>query len=69
MNNISVKIVQAVIIVITVFVIGLLIGFPLMWLWNYVMPALGLPELDYWKIMALYFLARALVVPIHTSIK
>ncbi len=36
--------------VLTIFFIGVLLGFPIMWLWNYTMPDIfGLPELSFWQ--------------------
>lgn len=41
--------------------IGLLIAFPVMWLWNYVMPDLfGLPTIVFWQAFALYTLSSIL---------
>ena len=51
----------AIIGIIIIFITGLILGYPLMLLWNYVMPYLfGLPLLTYWKAVALYFLCDLL---------
>ena len=45
-----------------VLVIGLLLVFPIMWLWNYLMPMVfGLPKLTYWQTYGLYVLINMLV--------
>ena len=48
-------------------VIGLIIGilllmiFPLMWAWNFVVPSMfGLPAITYWQMAVLYFVASCL---------
>jgi len=42
-------------------VIALLIGFPLMWLWNYVMPDIfGLTEITFWQAVAISLLSGSL---------
>ena len=41
----------------TLVLTGMVLGFPVMWLWNYVCPELfGLPEIDFWKALGLYAL-------------
>lgn len=46
---------------------GLLLVFPIMWLWNYLMPMVfGLPKLTYWQTYGLYVLINMLV-PKHSS--
>lgn len=47
-------------LVVTV-IIGMLMVWPLVWLWNFVMPDIfGLPEITYWQMFALYFLIQCL---------
>lgn len=47
-------------LVVTV-IIGMLMVWPLVWLWNFVMPDIfGLPEITYWQMFALYFLIECL---------
>ena len=41
--------------------LGLLIAFPVMWLWNYVIPdVFGLSTIVYWQAFALYTLCNIL---------
>jgi hypothetical protein len=42
-------------------VIGLLLVWPLVWMWNFVMPdVFGLSEITYWQMFWLYFLIQIL---------
>lgn len=42
-------------------IFGLLIGFPIMWLWNWLMPDLfGVPEIGFWEAWGLYMLSNVL---------
>lgn len=46
---------------------GLLLVFPIMWLWNYLMPMVfGLLKLTYWQTYGLYVLIN-MFVPNHSS--
>lgn len=48
--------------VIIIFITGIILGYPIMLLWNYVMPYLfGLPLLTYWRAVALFFLCDLLI--------
>ena len=48
-------------------ILGLLLVFPIMWLWNYLMPMVfGLPKLTYWQTYGLYLLVN-MFVPHSTS--
>lgn len=41
--------------------IGLLLVWPLVWMWNFVMPdVFGLSEITYWQMFWLYFLIQIL---------
>lgn len=41
--------------------LGLLLGFVVMWLWNWLMPAIfGLPLIGYWKAVGLFLLCHLL---------
>lgn len=43
-------------------VVGVLIAFPLMLLWNWLMPVIfGLPVITFWQALGLYMLAGVLV--------
>lgn len=42
-------------------ILGLLIAFPVLWIWNWLIPAiLGLPLISYWQAYALYLLCAIL---------
>ena len=42
-------------------VVGLIIGLPLMWLWNWLMPLIfGLPTITFWQAVGLYLLCGVL---------
>jgi len=42
-------------------IIGLLMGFPTMWCWNYLMPELfGLKEINFWQALVMQGLCSAL---------
>jgi len=42
-------------------VMGLVIGFPLMWLWNWLMPVVfGLPTITFYQAVGLYLLCGVL---------
>ena len=42
-------------------IVGAAIGYPVMWLWNELMPELfGLGEITFWQAVGLYLLAQAL---------
>ena len=46
---------------ICVLAIGLLLVWPLVWMWNFVMPdVFGLPEITYWQMFWLYMLIQCL---------
>lgn len=41
-------------------IVGLFVGLPVMWLWNWLMPAIfGLPVIGFWQAVGLYILAGA----------
>lgn len=47
---------------IMIIVIGLLCMFPIMWLWNWLVPSLfNGPELTFWQTAGLYFLINLLI--------
>jgi hypothetical protein len=40
---------------------GLILGFPIMWLWNWLMPMLfGIPTITFWQALGLYLLCSVL---------
>lgn len=48
-------------VAIFVTVIGFLLVWPLVWMWNFVMPdVFGLPEITYWQMFCLYMLIQCL---------
>lgn len=50
-------------------IIAAIIGYPVMWLWNYTMPYLfGIVEIDFWHALALELLCGILFKP-HNSDK
>ena len=58
---------QIFILFIVGLICGLLLVFPIMWLWNYLMPMVfGLPKLTYWQTYGLYVLIN-LFVPARSS--
>jgi|TARA_R110000744_G_scaffold197556_1_gene316824 hypothetical protein len=49
--------------------LGLLIAFPVMWLWNYVIPDIfGLPTIVFWQAFALYILSNILAKGVSTTV-
>lgn len=55
-------ILYAIIVFFVALAFGLLLVFPIMWLWNYLMPMVfGLPKLTYWQTYGLYVLINMLV--------
>ena len=60
-------ILYTVIVFLTALAFGLLLVFPIMWLWNYLMPMVfGLPKLTYWQTYGLYVLIN-MFVPNYSS--
>lgn len=54
--------------IVIILVTALLIGFPTMWLWNYVMPTIfGLTKITFWQAFALNCLAGILFKPTSSS--
>ena len=68
--------INSIITAIGVFLFGLTIAlvvaciavFPAMWLWNYIMPDLGLPVLGFWKVFGLIVLLRILIPTSNTTV-
>lgn len=51
-----------ILLYITLAIVGIIIGFPLMWLWNWLMPELfGLKTITFWQAVGLYLLAGLLI--------
>lgn len=52
----------------TLFALGLLMAFPIMWMWNYVMPdVFGLPLINVWQAFWGSFLIRLIFSGISTT--
>lgn len=48
-------------LIVVAFILGLFAAFPVMWLWNFVMPAVfGLTKITFWQAFALYVLSNML---------
>lgn len=48
-------------VIVLMIVLGLLLVFPITWMWNFVMPAIfGLPEITYDQMFILYMLIQIL---------
>ena len=48
-------------LIVVVLILGLIAAFPVMWLWNFVMPAVfGLTRITFWQAFALYVLSNLL---------
>ena len=46
----------------SILMLSIIVGFPLMWLWNWLMPLIfGLIEITFWQAVGLFFLAGILV--------
>jgi hypothetical protein len=68
MEKLIVAVGTMVLFVILALVFGILLAFPLMWLWNYVMPYLfGLREIDLWHAWAINVLTAFLFKSSHSS--
>lgn len=51
----------------TVAIVILILGFPTMWLWNWLMPEIfGLPTINFWQAIGLMFLSY-LILPKTSS--
>ncbi len=49
-------------------IIACIIGYPVMWLWNYTMPYLfGLTEIDFWHALCLNILCNLLFKPNNSN--
>jgi len=68
-SELVVKTVGVIVIgIVLIFGLGLLTAFPVMWLWNWLMPSLfGLTTLTYWKAWGLMVLCGLLFKSYSTS--
>jgi len=62
MNNDIIETIGSVLAAILMIVlVALILGFPLMWLWNWLMPTIfNLPEITFWQALGLNALATIL---------
>jgi hypothetical protein len=45
------------IVAVVMAIVAIVIGFPIKWLWNWIMPAIfGLPEISFWMALGISFL-------------
>ena len=52
------------------FVVGFIVAWPIVWIWNYLAPDLfGLPEIMFWQAFWLYFLCGILLRSANSSSK
>jgi hypothetical protein len=50
--------------ILVVVLIAVILGFPLMWLWNWLMPTIfDLPEITFWQALGLNALSSILIKP------
>ena len=58
----------AVIVILFIYLLGLIYAFPIMILWNLLMPQIfGLPQLTYWQTFGLYILINMLIPHINNN--
>ena len=64
MNNIIETIGSILTVALFVVLIVAILGFPLMWLWNWLMPGIfNLPEITFWQALGLNALSTILIKP------
>jgi hypothetical protein len=65
MNNDIIETIGSVLAAILMIVlVALILGFPLMWLWNWLMPGIfNLPEITFWQALGLNVLSTLLIKP------
>jgi hypothetical protein len=67
MNNTIQTILTAILIVA---ITAVILGLPLMWLWNWLMPPIfNLPEITFWQALGLNMLSTILIKPTITTKK
>ena len=67
MNDVIESILTAILLVA---VAAIILGFPLMWLWNWLMPIIfNLPEITFWQALGLNALSAILIKPSITTKK
>lgn len=51
-----------------IFVLGMIMAFPIMWMWNYVMPdVFGLPQINVWQSFWGCFMIRLIFSGTHVT--
>ena len=64
MNNINDTIKTILTAILFIVLIAAILGFPLMWLWNWLMPGIfNLPEITFWQALGLNALSTILIKP------
>jgi len=65
MNNDIIETIGSILTAIFMIVlVALILGFPLMWLWNWLMPSIfNLPEITFWQALGLNTLSTILIKP------
>jgi hypothetical protein len=64
MNNINDTIETILAAILVIALIVLILGFPLMWLWNWLMPTIfDLPEITFWQALGINLLSILLFKP------
>lgn len=54
--------------IVVVIIVGVVVAFPIKWMWNYLMPELfGLKEIGFWQALAMYVLCGILFKPTSSS--
>lgn len=52
----------AMLAIAVVALMSFILGFPIMWLWNWLCPVIfGLPKISFWQAVGLFFLSNILV--------
>ena len=64
MDNIIETIGSILTAILIIVLIAAILGFPLMWLWNWLMPGIfNLPEITFWEALGLNALSSILIKP------
>lgn len=63
------SILKILVAIMSICAVGLLIAFPIMWLWNYLMPEIfGLTTIGFRQAFALHILCNILIKGVSTSV-
>ena len=64
MNNIIETTGSILAAILLIVLVAAILGFPLMWLWNWLMPSIfNLPEITFWQALGLNALSAILIKP------